>query len=225
MTAQEMRLAFTPPLTERPPHIRSFAWKCCQVFARIMCAVMFDLKVYGAQNVPEQGGVLLVSNHQSYLDPVLLAVKLGRPMSYLAKSELFKNSVFAWLIRSLNAFPLKQGKGDKGAIEETIRRLQEGHLLALFPEGTRTEDGNLRPMQRGAALVVRRAAVPIVPVVLDGSFQSWPKGCKMFHSHPISVMYGPALDIEGLKGDAVIALIESTLRRMLDELRKRTAIQ
>ena len=223
MTAEEIGLADAPPSLERPPHVRSFAWKCCQVFARIMCAVMFDLKVYGIKHVPAEGGVLLVSNHQSYLDPVLLAVKLGRPMSYMAKSELFKNPIFAWLIRSLHAFPLRQGKGDKGAIEETIRRLQEGHLLAVFPEGTRTEDGNLQPIQRGVALVVRRAAVPIVPVVLDGSFQSWPKGSKMFHSHPIGVMYGPALDIEGLKGDAIVSLIDTTLHRMLDELRKRTA--
>jgi 1-acyl-sn-glycerol-3-phosphate acyltransferase len=189
------------------------------VFARIVCAVMFDLKCYGTENVPAEGGVLLVSNHQSYLDPVLLAVKLKRPMSYLAKSQLFKNPAFAWLITSLHAFPLRQGKGDKGAIEETIRRLQQGHLLAVFAEGTRTEDGNLQPIQRGVALVVRRASVPIVPVVLDGSFQSWPKGSKLFHSHPIRVLYGPALNIQGLKGDAVIALIDSTLHRMMAELK------
>jgi 1-acyl-sn-glycerol-3-phosphate acyltransferase len=223
MTADEIPAGDDLASIERPPHIRSFAWKCCQVFAHIFSTLMFDLKVYGIEHVPPEGGVLLVSNHQSYLDPVLLAVRLPRPMSYLAKSELFKNPAFAWLIRSLNAFPLKQGKGDKGAIEETIRRLQEGHLLAVFPEGTRTEDGEIRAIQRGVALVVRRAAVPIVPVVLDGSFQSWPKGSKMFHSHPIAVMYGPALDIEGLKGDAIVALIDGTFRQMLDDLRQRMA--
>jgi 1-acyl-sn-glycerol-3-phosphate acyltransferase len=211
------------PPPHRPPHFPSFMWKCVQVLSRIVCAVMFDLKVYGARHVPAQGGVLLVSNHQSYLDPVLLAVKLGRPMSYLAKSELFRNPLFAWLIRSLNAFPLRQGKGDKAAIEQTIRRLRQGHLLAVFPEGTRTPDGNLQPIQRGAALVVRRANVPIVPCVLDGSFQAWPKGCKMFHSHPIAVMYGPALNIEGLKGDAIVALIDQTLHQMFAELRQRMA--
>jgi 1-acyl-sn-glycerol-3-phosphate acyltransferase len=182
---------------------------------------MFELQIFGMENVPPTGGVLLVSNHQSYLDPVLLAVWLKRPMSYLAKSELFRNPAFAWLIRALNAFPLRQGKGDKGAIEETIRRLQQGHLLAVFPEGTRSEDGELQPIQRGVALVVRRANVPIIPVVLDGSFQAWPKGSKMFHTYPIAVMYGPALKIEGLKGEEIVALIDSTFHRMFDELRAR----
>ena len=225
MTAADAGPGESALLNERPPHIRSFMWKCLQVFARITCALMFDLKCYGSEHVPPEGGVLLVSNHQSYLDPVLLAVKLKRPMSYLAKSELFKNPAFAWLIRSLNAFPLRQGKGDKGAIEETIRRLQQGHLLAVFAEGTRTEDGNLGPIQRGVALVVRRAAVPIVPVVLDGSFQSWPKGAKLFHSHPIRVLYGPALQIEGLKGDAIVDLVDKTLHRMLDEVRTKMPVK
>jgi 1-acyl-sn-glycerol-3-phosphate acyltransferase len=144
-------------------------------------------------------------------------------MSYLAKSELFKSRAFAILIRSLNAYPLKQGKGDKGAIEETIRRLQQGHLLTVFPEGHRTFDGNILPIQRGVALVVRRAGVPVVPCVLDGSFQSWPRGSKMFHSHPIGVLYGPPLEVDGLKGDAVVDLIGTTLNQMLADLRKRMA--
>jgi 1-acyl-sn-glycerol-3-phosphate acyltransferase len=208
---------------ERPPEVRYFWWNCVQVFSKIVGALMFELKVYGTEHMPPTGGVLLVSNHQSYLDPVLLGVWLKRPMSYLAKSELFKNRLFAKLIRSLGAFPLKQGKGDKAAIEETIRRLQEGHLLAVFAEGTRTEDGELQPIQRGVALVVRRANVPIIPVVLDGSFQAWPKGSKIFHPHPIAVMYGPALKIDGLKSDEVVNLIDKTLHRMFDELRLKMA--
>jgi 1-acyl-sn-glycerol-3-phosphate acyltransferase len=219
MTAEKAAEGEFSSLPQRAPHIPNLIWKCVQVISRITCALMFDLKCYGSEHVPLEGGVLLVSNHQSYLDPVLLAVKLNRPMSYLARSELFEKPAFAWLIRSLNAFPLRRGKGDKAAIEETIRRLQQGHLLALFAEGTRTEDGNIGPIQRGVALVVRRAAVPIVPVVLDGSFQAWPKGEKMFHSHPIRVLYGPALQIDGLKGDAIVALVDKTLHHMLDQVR------
>jgi 1-acyl-sn-glycerol-3-phosphate acyltransferase len=223
MTAEDVSSGAAPEPVEPPPHVPDLMWKCVQVISTIVCWAMFDFKIYGGENVPAEGGALLVSNHQSYLDPVLLAVKLKRPMSYLAKSELFKNPAFAWLIRSLNAFPLRQGKGDKAAIEETIRRLQQGHLLTLFPEGTRTLDGEIQPMQRGAALVVRRAGVPIIPVVLDGSFQAWPKGSKIFHPHPIAVMYGPPLQIDGLKGDAIIELIDKTLHQMFDELRRRMA--
>ena len=98
-------------------------------------ALVFDLKVYGRHHVPAKGGVLLISNHQSYLDPVLIGVYLERPMTYMAKSELFENKHFGWLIRALNAFPIKQRAGDVGAIKETIKRLKTGALLNVFPEG------------------------------------------------------------------------------------------
>lgn len=209
----------------RPPHERSVVWKCLQVFSRIVSARMFDLKVYGMDNVPREGGVLLLSNHQSYLDPVLLAVKLHRPMSYLAKASLFKNKYFAWLITSLNAFPIKQGTGDRAAIEEMIRRLKQGYLLNVFPEGHRTKDGEIGPIQRGVVLVLRKAPVPIVPVVIDGSFQAWPLKQKLFRSHRIRVVYGPALHFDGLKSEALIELIERTLKTMLADLREKTAAE
>jgi 1-acyl-sn-glycerol-3-phosphate acyltransferase len=183
---------------------------------------MFDLKVYGTRHVPKTGGVLLLANHQSYLDPVLLGVRLDRPISYMAKSDLFEGSgFFTWLIRSLHAFPVKLGRGDVGAIKESINRLHEGYVLNIYPEGSRTLDGEIGPIQSGVALVVRRAAVPIVPVVIDGSFQAWKKGSKLFRKHPIRVMYGPPLMIEGLKGPQLVALIDRTLRDMLAELRRK----
>jgi 1-acyl-sn-glycerol-3-phosphate acyltransferase len=201
------------------PTRTTFFWQLCKAVARVFTIVTFDFKSYGVKNVPRTGGALMISNHQSYLDPVLLGVNLPRPMSYLAKSELFKNRFFDWLITSLRAFPVRQGKGDKAAIEETIRRLREGHMLNIFPEGTRTEDGEIAPIQRGAALVVRRANVPIVPAVIDGSWDAWPHTRKIFRARPIRVLYGKPLHVEGLKGDQIVALIDRTLRDMFDDLR------
>ena len=198
----------------RPPHVAGPVWKSVRVFARIASTLAFDLRVTGAENIPPVGGVLMVANHQSYLDPVLLATRIQRPMSYLAKSELFEHPLFAALIRSLNAYPIKQGRGDKGAIEETVRRLREGHLLNVFPEGTRTLDGGVQSVQRGVALVVRRAGVPIVPAVIEGSFQSWSKGRKVPKPQTIRIHYGPPIDASGMKADAIVTLIETTLRTM-----------
>ncbi len=183
---------------------------------------MFDLKVYGRHNVPPSGGVLLLANHQSNLDPMLIGAQLTRPISYMAKSELFSgNGVFAWLIRSLNAFPVRQGRGDVGAIKESISRLQQGHMLTIFPEGSRSPDGELGPILPGVALVVRRAGVPIVPVVIDGSFHAWPKSRKLFRSHPVRLMFGPPVSVDGLKPAEITALIDRTFRAMLDELRRK----
>src|SRR4051812_17839491 len=89
-------------LDTRDPLKRSVTWKAAQTLCRVMTTMMFDLKAYGVQNVPKTGGVLLVSNHQSYLDPVLLGVPLMRPLSYLSKSELFENKFFGGLITRLN---------------------------------------------------------------------------------------------------------------------------
>lgn len=185
----------------------------------------FDLKAYGVENIPRHGGVLVVSNHQSYLDPVLLTVKVSRPFSYMAKSELFENPFFSWLIRSLNAFPVRQGEGDVGAVKETIRRLQEGHALILYPEGTRTLTGEIGPMQPGVGLIVRRAGVPVVPAVIDGSFDAWrPKRDKIFRPHPVRVMYGRPLDVKGLKANQIVQKIDTTLHGLLRDLRRREPI-
>jgi 1-acyl-sn-glycerol-3-phosphate acyltransferase len=195
-------------------------FKSLQVIARLWTTLMFDLKVYGAHRVPQEGGVLLVSNHQSYLDPVLVGVRLRRPLSYLAKSELFKFPPFAWFIRSLGAFPVKQGSGDIGAMKETIARLQDGHALNIFPEGSRTETGELMPMEKGVALVIRKAKVPVVPVVIDGSFEAWPKQDKVFHSSPVRVYYGHPMDLSKLDRDEILETIDRTFRKMLTDLRE-----
>ena len=209
------------PVTGRKPSDTTLLWKAGRAITRIGTTLLLDLKVYGKHHVPPTGGVLLVSNHESYLDPCLVAVQLRRPMSFMAKSELFKNRFFEWLIRNLNAFPVRQGKGDVGAMKETIKRLQEGHLLNIFPEGSRTETGELLPIEPGVALVVKRAGVPVVPVVITGSFQAWPRWRKLPRRWPVRVMYGPPLQLDGLKGDQIVKLIDQTFRRMLAELKTR----
>jgi 1-acyl-sn-glycerol-3-phosphate acyltransferase len=206
-------------MTDTPQ--RSWLWKSLQTLARILTSTLFDLKTYGRENIPRRGGALLLSNHQSYLDPVLLGVKLNRPVSYMAKSELFEAGRFLpWLIRSLHAFPVKRGSGDVGAIKEAIARLHQGHILNMYPEGTRTTDGEIRAILPGVALVVKRAGVPIIPVVVDGSFNAWSKKQKMLRSYPIRVMYGPPMNVEGMKSEQVLALIDRTLRDMLARLRE-----
>jgi 1-acyl-sn-glycerol-3-phosphate acyltransferase len=199
----------------------SVMFRMTRALCRIVCSVFFDLKTYGVKNVPRTGGVLLVSNHQSYLDPILIGVHIFRPISYLAKSELFENPLFGWFIRGLNAFPVRQGAGDVGAVKETILRLQEGGALNIFPEGSRSEDGQLQPIERGASLVIRRAKVPVVPVVIQGSFRAWPRGKKIFRGSPVRLLYGPPIQLAHLRPDEISKTIDSTFRSMLLDLKKK----
>jgi 1-acyl-sn-glycerol-3-phosphate acyltransferase len=198
---------------------RSALWLLGQVLCRMFTTLWFDLKVYGLEHVPKTGGLLLVANHQSYLDPVLVSVRLDRPVGFFAKSELFENPYMGWLIRSLHAFPVRRGKGDRAALQAAVEKLKQGAVVNVYPEGTRTEDGEIREILPGVALIVKRSGVPMVPVVVHGSFQSWPKGSKLFHPHPIKVMYGPPMDVRELKGEEIVALIRRTLQNMLAELR------
>jgi 1-acyl-sn-glycerol-3-phosphate acyltransferase len=198
---------------------RSFLWKFLQIIARVGTTLLFDLKTYGRENVPKTGGVLLVANHQSYLDPVLVAVRLYRPVSFLAKSELFENRYFGWLIRMLHAFPVRQGEGDVGAVKEVIRRLGEGYALNFYPEGSRTETGEVGRMEKGVALVIRRAGVPVVPVAIHGSFQAWPKGRTIFRPHPVSVKYGKAIDFDGKNADEIVGELEQKVKQLLADLK------
>ncbi len=198
---------------------RSFLWKVTQVIARVLTTTLFDLKTYHRENVPKTGGVLLVANHQSYLDPVLVAVQLKRPVSYMARSELFEHPLLGAVIRKLHAFPVRRGEGDIGAMKETLRRLEEGHLINIYPEGTRSMNGEMKSLEKGVALLIRKAKATVVPVAIDGSFGAWPKGRRLFRAHPIRVMYGKPLDLSGLKGEEILRRLEGTLKSMLKDLR------
>ncbi|MDB5297311.1 MAG: plsC 2 [Phycisphaerales bacterium] len=196
-------------------------FRISQAFCRVGCSTLFDLKVFGSETFPPDGGVLVVSNHQSLLDPVLIGVAMPRPLSYMAKSELFTNPLFAALIRAYGAFPVRQTGSAAGAIKETIDRLREGAALNIFPEGTRTPAGGIRPFEKGTALVVRKAKVPVVPVAVHGSFEAWPSGTKLPTPHPVRIQFGPPMLLHDQRPDVITDTLERSVRGMFDALRAR----
>ena len=194
----------------------------CRARARGVGTNFFDLKVYGADNVPLSGGVLLVSNHQSFVDPIFIAAKLPRVLAFLAKSGLFDPPGFGWLIRNCNAFPVKQGKGDVGAMKKTIELLQTGHAVLVFPEGARTEDGNLQTIAAGAALVVKRAKVPVVPLVIDGAYGVWPRHRKLPRLGPVRVLFGKPITLHTMESKEIVEIMGTSFQQLLGELRERS---
>jgi 1-acyl-sn-glycerol-3-phosphate acyltransferase len=197
---------------------RTPIWNTVHAVSRITAAIMWDLKVWYPEHVPKTGGALLVSNHQSFLDPVVIALRLYRPVSYFARADLFDNPYFGWFIRNLNAFPVRRGEGDIGAVREAVRRLGEGNLLCFYPEGTRTRTGELGPIQKGIALIIRKARVPVIPVVIDGAHLALPRK-QWVQSKPIRVIFGPPLEITGRSADQIVQDIDSKFHSMLQRLR------
>ncbi|MDD4891715.1 MAG: lysophospholipid acyltransferase family protein [Phycisphaerae bacterium] len=179
-------------------------------------------RTFGHRIVPRRGGVLLVSNHQSYFDPMLATLALPRQCSYMARENLFKNPAFRVLIESLNAFPVRRGEADLRAIKETLRRLRDGYAVLLFPEGTRSATGIMGEIQPGIALLAQRAKVPVVPVAIDGACDVWPKGAKFFRGGSILVKYGqpfPATQVATMPAEELVAACRLRIQVLLDELR------
>ena len=194
-------------------------WIC-----RVFCVIFFRMRVSGRENIPDKGAFVLASNHQSYLDPLFCGGPLKRQLSFLARDSLFTNWFFGRLIFSVGTIPVKQGEADISAMRKIIDKLKEGKGVCLFPEGTRTSDGKITAFKPGLGLLCRRGGAAIVPVVIDGAFECWPRRKKMFSSGAISVCYGKPITAEQAKsmGDRKLAeVLTETLRRMQNECRVR----
>jgi 1-acyl-sn-glycerol-3-phosphate acyltransferase len=145
--------------------LRNFA----KVIANIVLSFFFRIEVINKNNIPNKGAALLCANHTSELDMFFIGIRIKRWVHYIAKEELFKNPVMGLILKKLGAFPVKRGKGDVGAIRNVFKLLEEGHIVGIFPEGTRLK-GKVRDKTKikpGAALIAINSSVPIIPVAVD----------------------------------------------------------
>jgi len=206
-------------LTEK---LTAIWYRLARLVCRLFCRVLFRIRVYGIENVPPSGALVLLSNHQSYLDPILCGVFLKRQLCFLARESLFANRFFRALIKSLGAIPLRQGRADLAAVKTVVAELRRGKAVCLFPEGTRTEDGRIGRIKPGFGLLCRRGKAAVVPMVIDGAFECWPKHRKMFKTGPIWVCYGEPISAEQAAemGDEKLAeAVTERLRQMQAGLR------
>lgn len=193
-----------------------------RVGCQMSCAILFHFRVYGREHIPRRGAFILASNHQSYLDPVFCGVGLKRHLVFLARDTLFRFRVFAWLIRSLNAIPIGRDRADVAAMKTVLARLKEGRGVCLYPEGTRTPDGRIAPFKPGFGLLCRRAKAAVVPVLIDGAFECWPRHKMFFSPGAVTVQYGKALapdQIRHMSNEELASHLTRTLRRMQHDCR------
>jgi len=180
----------------------------------LISVVFFRVRYGGWQNVPLGGGGLVCSNHQSNLDPPLVGMCFNCRLNYLARDTLFGFKPFRWLIRSLDAIPIdREGLGLSG-LKETLRRLKRGELVLLFPEGTRTTDGEVGPFKPGFCAVARRAKVPLIPVGMHGAFDAWPRRRKLPRPATIHIYIGQPITPEqaaAMSDDELVALLHQRI--------------
>jgi len=149
------------------------SWHVC----RVLFYVLFGLRLRGRENVPKSGGFIIGSNHQSFLDPILIGLVAGpkRQTHYMARKTLFFWPL-RWLINLYNAFPIERDKADFKALAMAEARIKAGLPVMVFPEGTRTRDGKLGRVRSGAARLSLATGAPIIPCYIYGAFRAWPRG-------------------------------------------------
>jgi len=176
------------------------------------------LKVYGRDRVPGEGGIVVASNHFSWIDPVVLGAASPRTLHYMAKVEAHRIPGLGSFIRLFGCFPVRRGESDREAVRTMRQVVRDGLALGLFAEGTRQRSGLPGPVQPGAAMVALQEGAPIVPVAVHGS-QTWRPG----NFHPVSIAWGEPLVLEGLpKGGRgyreASAVVEQRIRGLWDFL-------
>lgn len=201
-------------LPARDRSLAAIVWyRLVQCLSSVCFAAFFGVRATGRRNVPESGPALLISNHLSYIDVFLLGLLLPRPLNYVARSTLFVPGLSA-LIRSVGGFAIQRDGLGASGMKETIRRLRNGGIVVLFPEGTRSRDGDLGEIKAGIAVLASRAKVAVIPTGIAGTFESWSRSRPIPVPHPLRVHYGPPISPEqlaALEPDAAVALIRDRL--------------
>jgi 1-acyl-sn-glycerol-3-phosphate acyltransferase len=153
----------------------------------------FGGRVYGAENVPRKGPLIVVANHASDFDPPIVSAAVRRPVSYMAKEELFRVPVLKQAITLYGAYPVKRGSADRSAIRAALAQLEAGWAVGVFLEGTRTPDARIPSPKLGAAMLAAKAQVPLLPLSLWGTQAIIRKGERVPHRVPVTVRIGEAI--------------------------------
>ncbi len=211
-SANEASLAV--PMPQRDPATVRLYYRFMRFLLRAAFLLYFRGRVFHTERVPQTGGVLICCNHQSVLDPPLGTLAIARECHYMGRDSLFRNPLFRKLIVSLNCFPIRRETADLRAIKEALRRLKAGFPVVAFPEGTRTIDGSIGTMHAGVILIAKKARVPVLPTLIDGAFQSWPRDARLPRPGRVTIAYGepiePAL-LQTLTDDECVELVRDRI--------------
>ncbi|RMD63260.1 MAG: 1-acyl-sn-glycerol-3-phosphate acyltransferase [Planctomycetota bacterium] len=210
---------------------RRLWYELCRPVAATGLGLAFSVRRWWRGPVPAAGPLLVVANHQSYLDPPLVGLAVhNRPLRYVAREGLFRSRALGPLIRSLNAAPVAEGgRADVRSMRAVLEALQSGGAVLLFPEGTRTPDGSVQPFRKGVGLLLKRARCPVLPVGIAGAYEAWPRSSRLPRlGGPVHVVAGRTLQPDSLLARGAEAALEQ-LREVVVELhaeaKQRRALQ
>jgi len=168
--------------------MRTLYWIARALARTVFSSTVGDIEILNRDKRIHRGGAIVAANHTSYLDPPIVACAYNSPVSFLARKSLFQR-FGAWLYPRLNAFPIDRDHADLQSMKSILRKLKNGERVLMFPEGTRSPDGQLQEAKAGIGMLVAKSGVPVQPVRIFGSYESWPRGGK-YRPHRIQVVIG-----------------------------------
>ncbi|MEO6876659.1 MAG: lysophospholipid acyltransferase family protein [Opitutaceae bacterium] len=164
-------------------------------FFHYLTSVLYDIgfrgEIGGLENLPREGSFLIAANHASFLDPPLIGAQVQRQIAFFARKSLWKPGFAAWWLDAVGTIPVdRDGGQDVSAIKRVLRALKDDWGLILFPEGTRSPDGQLQTPKAGVGLICCRAQVPVIPARIFGSYEAYGKGRGLRLGTPVSIVFG-----------------------------------
>lgn len=187
--------------TDELPHPtrRNWCWLILQFALRMTCVVFLRYRAAGLRNVPSCGGGLYLVNHQSFVDPLLVGLPLQRPVSFLARDNLFRVPVIGWILRNTYVMPINRRSASSASIKAAAARMEHGFAVGIFPEGTRSSSGEMNPFKPGFIALVRRAKVPVYPVGIAGADRAMPRSSLFLHFSQVRVVFGEPISVDDLQ--------------------------
>jgi 1-acyl-sn-glycerol-3-phosphate acyltransferase len=182
------------PSVPKPRVEKTWVYRCVRRSTDLFFRLYFRRRIERAERLPRRGGVLLVANHQSFLDIPFVAMSTDRHVCFVARDTLARSRPLAWLMRQCGAVLVKRGAPDRAALREMVAHLEHGDVVVVFAEGTRTPDGRVQPFKQGAALAARLAGAPIAPAGIRGAFEAWPRHARLPRPRRIAIRYGDPID-------------------------------
>lgn len=217
MSAPSAPSGTTTPLPH--PTRRNWLWASLQALCQVVFTLYFRYRARGIERIPATGGGLILANHQSFLDPLLVGLPLSRPVSFMARDSLFRVPVVGFLLRGTYVFPINRDAASTSSVRDAVARLKHGFLVGIFPEGTRSSDGQVGPFKPGFVSLVRRGKLPLYPVGIAGADEAMPRGAVLPRPRRVCVVFGEPLgpeELERLSGRGnEEALVEEARRRVL----------